>query len=754
MATWLPTFPLAPSKVSFTFPTLLTLGLPLIGLPLLIHLINLRRHRRVEWAAMEFLLQSQKRNKKWIFLRQLLLLLCRTAAIAFLVFMLAGPVATSAWARFVGRGITHHLILLDDSYSMGDRWEPTTALAEATRAVTAILEEAQSRQERQLVTLLRFSEAERLTAGAGPEVDRQQLDDGRLAELAAWLTALEPAESAAGPIEALAAAARLPEPPDDETRIAYVVSDFRRAQWDETVQLEQLVGGLRSQVEQLQMIQCVDATRANLAITQLAPESGIRAAGVECWMEVTVANYSDVAAPALVEIEQDGARLPAVEFDPIPPGEEATRRFRATFVNAGPHVLEARLEGDALSVDNVFHYAANVPEVLPVLIIDGSARGDDGVYLRTALSPGGKNLAGWSPQIERPAFLRRHEQLADYPAIVLLDVPRLDLPEVEALEQYVRDGGGLGLFVGPRVLPAFYNEFFYRDGEGLLPAPWDVPTQLLRTSDEEGIADVAVSDDPLFRVFRGRRNSFLAVANVNFYYAIEPGWQPAEAVDVRVLATLRNGAPLVMEKDFGEGRVVVQLCKLSPQPTDLGSWSNWGVNPVFPVYANELVGRLSAARRSYRSLTSGDVLQLRLPEAEFEPEVRIVPPGDARVAATVLAKADGGQYLIEAPGPADSGVWRIELQPRNGPSQQRVVAVNIPRGDGDLHHLDRDALKTKLPNVDYEFRLAGQLSSGEQQLAGFRLSDAALYGLLIALLIEQWLAVQASYHRAAPRSTT
>ena len=68
--------------MSFLFPTLLTFGSLLIAAPLVIHLINLRRHRRVEWAAMEFLLQSQKRNKKWIVLKQLLLLLMRTAAIA------------------------------------------------------------------------------------------------------------------------------------------------------------------------------------------------------------------------------------------------------------------------------------------------------------------------------------------------------------------------------------------------------------------------------------------------------------------------------------------------------------------------------------------------------------------------------------------------------------------------------------------------------------------------------------------------
>ena len=57
----------------------LTWGFLLVLLPLLIHLINMMRHRRVKWAAMEFLLQSYKKHRKWIWLKQLLLLLVRMA---------------------------------------------------------------------------------------------------------------------------------------------------------------------------------------------------------------------------------------------------------------------------------------------------------------------------------------------------------------------------------------------------------------------------------------------------------------------------------------------------------------------------------------------------------------------------------------------------------------------------------------------------------------------------------------------------
>ena len=56
--------------------------------------------------------------------------------------MLAGPVVRSGWAGLFGSGVTHHLILLDDSYSMSDQWDETTAFEEAKRVVVRVLDQA------------------------------------------------------------------------------------------------------------------------------------------------------------------------------------------------------------------------------------------------------------------------------------------------------------------------------------------------------------------------------------------------------------------------------------------------------------------------------------------------------------------------------------------------------------------------------------------------------------------------------------
>ncbi len=739
--------------MSFLFQSLLTFGLPLIALPLLIHLINLRRHRRVEWAAMDFLLESQKRNKKWIFLRQLMLLLMRTAAIALVVFMLAGPILKFQWGRLFGKGTTHHLVLLDDSYSMSDRWDRSSAFDDAKRVVEQLLDQATQQVGDQKLTLLRFSQASELTAGAEADGLEQLLDRRSYEEIVAKLRKSKVAESNAGPFDAIQAALGLPEPTADETRIVYLISDFRKQQWQDNAETSTLVSQLREQATQLQVIQCVDQSRPNLAIRTLEPESGIRAAGVETWMKLTATNFGEEPALAVTAtILQDGHKLPAVQFDQLAPGETVTRRFRVTFPTAGPHQLQADLAGvyqnlgDAVELDNTRFFACDIPQQFPVLLIDGSHEGDDGYYLRTALSPGGNSKPGWNPVVHRPEFLRQHDQLDKFAAICLLDVPRLDESEVAALESYVQQGGGLGIFLGERVLRPFYNERLFRDGSGLLPVLLDKPIQLLATG-ELGVPDVEVIDHPLFRIFGGQRNSFLAVVGVNYYYGLEPGWHPPESGKTRVLARLRNGAPFVVDHQFGEGRVVLQLSKLSPKSNSLGSWSNWSLNPVFPVYANELVGYLSASRRQLEQREVGAKLLLEIAEVDYEPEATIRQPrAKGGEAVEMTPQVEEGQYLIDAGRSYVSGVWEFELRPREGNVECRLLAVNVPAGESDLHYLDREGLAQRLAGIDYKFSLASQLNSAETSFAGFRLGDMFLYLLLAALVLEQWLAYKTSYH--------
>jgi hypothetical protein len=740
--------------VSFLFPSLLTIGLPMVLVPVLIHLINLRRQQRIRWAAMQFLMESQQRYKKWILLKQLLLLLVRMAVVAVLVMMLAHLVVRSQWLRLLGTGTTHHLVLLDDSYSMSDRWDNTSAMAEAKRAVQAIVDQAHGESNIQLLTLLRFSEAARLSAGAQPQVFAERIDDTFRSRLESMLAGLEVSETDAGPADALKAAGRLPLDADHETLIVYLVSDYRARQFTSTAELRELLGKLAPEASQIHLVSCVYDVRSNLAITLLAPESGVRAAGVEMWMNVTVANYGDAPARGVtIQLEQDGDALPALELEDIPARDELTHKFRVQFAGVGAHWLRASLGTDAVEVDNRRYFACQLPPARPVLIVDGSPDGLGAHQLSLALDPGGPARTGWTPHVEPPGFLLDTERLAEQAAVCLLDVPRLGDDELTALESYVRDGGGLAVFVGSQVDRRYYNDRLYHDGTGLMPVPLKLPTQLLDQVGEP-TPDVVVTDHPLLRVLAGRRNSFLPLLLVDYYYAVADGWAPTDDDSLRVIAYLRNDAPLVVEKRYGKGRVVVQLTTVSTGDTPLGRWSNWSLNPMFPVLANELVSYLAAGDVHDEVYQVGDDLAVAVPEADYEPTFHFLLPAGGPTRAELPVDATPARGLLSAKlaDVAAAGVYEVQLQPRQGNAERRVFAVNVPVGEGDLRIVHRDQLSRQLAGISYQWHDASDMTMDQQRLAGLQMSDALLAVLVVMLLAEQLLAYAASYHLRPTRA--
>src|SRR5437868_15409252 len=105
---------------TFLNPGYVAAGAALVSLPIAIHLINRMRFKRVRWAAMEFLLKSQKRNRRRLIIEQLILLLLRIVLV-LLVGLLLGRFLWDALA-FTRPQNTLHVVVLDDTPSMGDAW--------------------------------------------------------------------------------------------------------------------------------------------------------------------------------------------------------------------------------------------------------------------------------------------------------------------------------------------------------------------------------------------------------------------------------------------------------------------------------------------------------------------------------------------------------------------------------------------------------------------------------------------------------
>jgi hypothetical protein len=142
--------------MSFLQPLLL-FGLPLIGLPILIHLINQWRHRTLPWGAMMFLLDAKRMTRGMARLRFWLIMAARMLAVAALFLAMARPL-TSGWLGVaIGHQAETTLILLDRSSSM-EQQNLATARSKRSAALTQVADVLRSASRTSRIVLIESTE--------------------------------------------------------------------------------------------------------------------------------------------------------------------------------------------------------------------------------------------------------------------------------------------------------------------------------------------------------------------------------------------------------------------------------------------------------------------------------------------------------------------------------------------------------------------------------------------------------------------
>ena len=767
---------------TFDFLPFLWWGLPFVAAPVIIHLINLLRHRKVPWAAMEFLLASQRKYRTRVMLKQILLLLLRVAAVLGIVLAMAQPRWKTALGRMLGGAKTSHVVLLDDSYSMGDmsadgRIGDARCFDRGRLVVERICAELAAAPGQQEVAIGRFSafggkepddharlaeqprparaqSAQTPTAQESFDVRLQAVTPRLVQEVRDELAGRGPAAVDAGPRGALAAAAGLIGGGAGSANVVWLISDFRFKDWKSADETVSLLRQLSDAGCELRLVDCAaeggDGRQpGNLTVERLEMAGGVPATGVLLPLEVAVRNNSDrPVRDVAVELREDSLVRPGVRIAEIPAGGVGTQRFDTRFMKAGPHLVEATIAADALAADNARTVAVDVVDRVDVLLVDGdptgSSRAGDAFYVATALAPGAGAATGLRPRIEPPRSLATLD-LASFACIWLLDVERLDAPEIAALEAFARAGGGVVFFTGPRTKAEIVNRSLHRGGEGLFPVPLAGPVDLLPDAAAGAAAapDVVVEEHPVVAVLSGQRNPLLDAVRIERSMAVERGFEPAATSGLRRLLSLRTGGPLVVERPFGAGMVVAVLSTAAP------TWNNWARgNPSWVVVMLELESHLARSRRRAESLEVGDPVTVRLDAAVDEVEVDMVVPPDGTVVHQTAVASPTGALEATLPTTSVAGGYTARWRRLDGTEREKLFAVNVVAEEGQLERIGRERLDRALTGVAFKYDRAESLQPDTTTLAGVPLMKPLLHLLAAVLIIEQLVAFSASYHAA------
>jgi hypothetical protein len=747
----------------FLNPAFFWSGAALISVPIIIHLINRLHYRRVRFAAMEFLLASEQKSRRRILLEQMLLLLLRILMVLLLLALVGRLVLSASQLSLFQGAKSHHLVLLDDSGSMRDRVGETSAFEEAKSIIRKLVAEGANRPGTQKFTLLLASRPDETIAG----LSERDIDEVLVDEVSTRLEDLECTHQSPDLAVALEAAkSRLV---DDRTDLKHlhVISDFRRGNWFDNKSLAATLKALDQAKVAINLVRTVADAHENLALTDLSGAVEVAAAGVPVTLNVKVSNFGTRAAEGVrVGVAVDGRQVAMnLVFDSIGPGQEVERPFEITFDTAGKHRVQVSLESDPLEQDNFRYLAVEVPEENPVLIIDGAPGGEQGTYIADALAAD-KSVTGFATVVDGPDHLRK-SPLERFHLIYLVNVPELQADGLDALEKFVAAGGGLVWFMGDAVRPAYYNDKLFRDGTGLFPARLGgAPAHLPRDPSQTTGADIAASNHSLFHILSGEQNPFVDVVFVNEYYPLDRQWlaeQLPGSINVKLVASLRDRSPLVLEHTYGKGRVVTCLTSAGPLLTPEGEqWNNWANGPAAPSYAVFQLDLAKYVARSDRTLprrTVGESIGETFSRTLYQDTVEFISPDDQVTQIKAIELPADEEISTAGAAPTvrplsvtfrdtdAPGIYGVRLTTQDRQPIEKLVAYNVPVEEGQLMLVtDEQIRKATGPLQQLTIQPAGAFGWIRSESPGEDIRWFVLTLLIVFGVCEQAMAYRLSYH--------
>ncbi len=760
----------------FFHPGFLLGGAALIAAPILIHLINRYRYRKVRFAAMEFLMQSQKRNQKKVYLEQLLLLLLRIFIVACIVALVSRLlIDPSQMALFQGAQ-THHVVLLDDSGSMQERWEETSAFQQGVAVVQKLVSTGAAAGGAQKFSMILLSQPQISVA----DYNERVMDETLVSDFADLNESGRIQCSFASPSyqEGLNAVRELLKNDPAAVKQLHIISDFRKGDWlGQTALLNQL-NEMSEENIQVNLVQVHEKEHANLGITQLTGALHAVATGVPARLSLTVKNYDVMTSEKVrVTLTLDGNRLPmTIDVPKLPPGESSTEEFDLVFTSPGPHELVASLPADALAQDNERYLAVNVGSTNPILIVDETTGGEEGQYLADALSaaPG---VTGFTASVTGVDYLRKNP-LDGYVLIYLINVGSLPDDALVALEDYVRSGGGLAWFAGDAIRPDYYNEALFRGGQGLYPVKLgNVVHELQRDPSGDAGPDLKLAADyPAFSVLAAENGLLTYYISIFKSLSVASDWDQSDVARgdrVRTLALLRDQMPLMFEKPFGKGRIFASLTSAGPMLNQKsGRWNNWPQDPnamSYTIFHLELAQHLMKTDRRLPEKIVGEPIDVQINPAKYFEEVELSLPTEEGVQIVrVMATPDPGnettsegnapvmedglqvaQAVLRASNDRTSrpGFYQAKLTNINRQVDSRLFAFNAPPGESELQISSSVELLKRLgPESKVHLHAAEETAWLQPQQAGQEVRKFLLVLLVAILLLEQVWSYRLSYH--------
>ncbi len=645
--------------MTFLNPAIL-IGLAAATIPVIIHLLNLRKLKKIEFSTLIFLKELQKNKIRRVKLKQWLLLALRVLIILLIVTAFARPTLEGvSIGGTTSAAKTTALFILDDSFSMSVVDQNGSYINQAEQTIKELLSNLEEGDEAGLILI---------SGDTGGEVPVTT----NINSVAEKLKNVN-ASNASGTINsALIKASNLILESKNFNKEIYLLSDFQK----DRIAIEQNLTDLGQTLNEQVKLYSFDYSGKevyNIGISKLKVITKIFEINKPISFEATVTNYSNQTVNNLVVSLFVGGKRSAQKSIDLASNKAKIVQLEGTANENGFVDIIVEIEDDEVSVDNKRFGSIFIPEKISVLLLYDKF--NDIRFVKLALQSAAAN--GNLELDEKPLSKISTIKLNNYDAVIIIGSKVID--RSDGLRKFLSEGGGVIIF--PSSKPELTGF------QGLLnslklPQPKEIiyySEQINKTVDIEKVD----YDHPLLQnIFRDEQKKEIESPIIQNYYKISP-----MGIGKSIISLL-DGSSFLSEYDFERGKIFV----FNVPP--VLEWSDFPIKSIFAPIIYKAVVYLSAEDRSESEYIAGEPLNINISRRTL-PVIKVVRPDRSEDLINLNGKDSdflnyGKTYL--------SGNYKIY----SGVDLLETISVNTDQLESNVNYISDDEFEDYLKEINFK----------------------------------------------------
>ena len=641
--------------MQFLFPGFL-LALAALILPIIIHLFYFRRFKKVYFTNVKFLKEVKEETSNRRKLRNLMVLLSRLAALAFLVFAFAQPFIPQN--KEVVKGKKSVSLFIDNSFSMSALSQDVSLLDKAKIRAEQIVKAYSPEDDFQILTNDFEGRHQRLL---GKEDALAMIDEIKVSPAVREVSKIFSRQQ------------QTLNSGKNDQQISYIISDFQKNIVD--------FSNIKDTTAEIELIPLQSVQEKNVSIDSAWFEAPVQMMNQTNTLLVKVKNHGDEPSKSVrLSIKHNGQTRPVGTLD-IPAQSSVVDTVPITILKTGWHRGELSITDYPIQFDDKFHFSFQVAEEVNVLVINENSPSN---YLNAAF----RGIPYFKITNQNSRALE-YSKFPNYKMIVLNDLRSVSSGLASELNQFAANGGNLLVFPHAQADITAYKNF-------LQTFPADSYQGFEKAKRQVGKVNTS---EFVFKDVFENRNSNLKLPSTEGNFKMS-GFSNRGSEQ---LLTYRDGSPFINKFSIGDGALFLCSAPLSTDYNNLVRNSEVFIPMLYKM-------AISASKESKIAYTIGRdetletdalinsagkdlVYKLKGEKEEFIPGQRII---SSKVYLTV------GKELKE------EGIYDLFMEAGNPTS---TFAFNYDRKESDLEYLPIEELQTLVDESPAKINL---LSTNEQ----------------------------------------